>query len=75
MLSRWHLTADWLAPRESECSRTRSKVSPDWPPSYIKATRPVLEIKWTDTLRTAQVHNTFVRFAGIFPLPCITHTN
>jgi hypothetical protein len=38
------LTADWLAPRESDCSRMHSKVSSDWLPSYIKATRPVLEI-------------------------------
>ena len=38
------LTADWLAPRESDCSRMRSKVSSDWLQSYIKATRPVLEI-------------------------------
>jgi len=38
------LTADWLAPRESECSRMRSKVSSDWLPSYIKTTWPVLEI-------------------------------
>jgi hypothetical protein len=37
-------TADWLAPRESECSRIYSKVFSDWLPSYIKATRPVLEI-------------------------------
>jgi len=43
-LSQWRLTADWLAPRESDCSRMRSKVSSDWLPSYIKATRPVLEI-------------------------------
>jgi len=38
------LTADWLDPWESDCSRMRSKVSSDWLPSYIKATRPVLEI-------------------------------
>ena len=38
------LTADWLAPRESDCSRTRSKVSSDWLPSYFKATRTVLEL-------------------------------
>jgi hypothetical protein len=38
------LTADWLDPRESDCSRVRSKVSSDWLPSYTKATRPVLEI-------------------------------
>ena len=38
------LTADWLALRESDCSRMHSKVSSDWVPSYIKATQPVLEI-------------------------------
>ena len=38
------LTADWLAPRESDCSWMHSKVSSDWLPSYIKATPPVLEI-------------------------------
>jgi len=43
-LSQRRLTADWLAPRESDCSRIYSKVSSDWLPSYIKATRPVLEI-------------------------------
>jgi hypothetical protein len=46
--SQRRLTADWLAPRESDCSRIRSKVSSDWLPSYIKATRPVLEIFKTD---------------------------
>jgi hypothetical protein len=43
-LSQRRLTADWLAPRESDCSRLHSKVSSDWLPSYMKATRPVLEI-------------------------------
>ena len=43
-LSQRRLTADWQAPRESDCSRIHSKVSFDWLPSYIKATRPVLEI-------------------------------
>jgi hypothetical protein len=43
-LSQRHLTANWLAPRESGCSRMCSKVSSDWLPSYIEATRPVLEI-------------------------------
>jgi hypothetical protein len=38
------LTAEWLAPRESDCSRMHSKVFSDWLPSYTKATRPVLEI-------------------------------
>jgi len=37
-------TNDWLAPRESECSQMRRKVSSDWLPSYIKATRLVLAI-------------------------------
>jgi len=43
-LSQRRLTACWLAPLESDCSRMRSKVSSDWLPSYIKATRPVLQI-------------------------------
>jgi len=37
-LSQRSLTADWLAPR------MHSKVSSDWLPTYIKATRPVLHI-------------------------------
>ena len=43
-LTQRRLTADCLAPRESDCLRMRSKVSSDWLPSYIQATRPVLEI-------------------------------
>ena len=43
-LSQWRLTADWLAPQESDCLRMKSKVSSDWLPSYIKATWAVLEI-------------------------------
>jgi hypothetical protein len=43
-LSQRRLTADWLVPRESDCSRMRSKVSSYWLPSYIKATRLVFEI-------------------------------
>jgi len=43
-LSQRRLTAEWLAPRESDCSRMYSNVSSDWLPSYIKATRPVIEI-------------------------------
>ena len=38
------LTTDWLALRESDCSRMDNKVSSDWMPSYVKATRPVLEM-------------------------------
>ena len=44
LLSQRRLTADWLAPRENDCLRMNSKVSSNWLPSYIKATRPVLEI-------------------------------
>ena len=43
-LSQQRLTADWLALRENDCSQMHSKVSSDWLPSYIKATRPVLKI-------------------------------
>jgi hypothetical protein len=43
-LSQRRLTADLLAPRESDCSRMHSKVFSDGLPNYIKATRPVLEI-------------------------------
>jgi hypothetical protein len=43
-LSQRSLTADLLVPRESDCSCMHSKVSSDWMPSYIKATRTVLEI-------------------------------
>ena len=43
-LSERRLIADWLAPRESDCSRIHSKVSSDWLPGYINATWPVLEI-------------------------------
>jgi len=38
------LTNDKIDPWESDCSRMRRKVSSDWLPSYIKVTRPVLEI-------------------------------
>jgi hypothetical protein len=43
-LSQRHLTTDWLAPRQSDCSRVHNKLSSDWQPRYIKAKRPVLEI-------------------------------
>jgi len=43
-LSQRRLTADWLDPRENNCSRMHSKIFYDWLPSYIKDTRPVLEI-------------------------------
>jgi len=43
-LSQLRLTADWLAPLESDCSWKHSKVSSDRLPSYIKAILPVLEV-------------------------------
>ena len=43
-LSHLRLTAQLLVPRESDCSWTRSKVSSDWLPSYIKVMQPVLKI-------------------------------
>ena len=56
-LSQWRLTANRLAPQQSECSRMHSKVSSNRLPSYIKATPPVFEIFKT---------------AGYFPdSPCI----
>ena len=44
--SQRRLTADWLAPRESDYLGMSSKVSSNWLPTYvyIKATRPVLKI-------------------------------
>jgi hypothetical protein len=43
-LSQQRPTADLLAPRESDCWQTCSKISSDWLPSYIMAMQPVLEI-------------------------------
>jgi len=43
-LSQRRLTADLLVSQESDCSWMRSKFSSDWLPSYITATRPILEI-------------------------------
>ena len=58
-LTQRRLTADLLAPQESDCSRIHSQVSSDWLPSYIKTTRPVLEI---------------FRMAGYFPYsPRVVH--
>jgi hypothetical protein len=55
-LSQRRLTADWLVPRESDCSRIHSKVASDWLLSYIKVTLPVLEIfKWLDIFLTCLV--------------------
>ena len=43
-LNRRRLTADWLALRESDCSRMDSKVYSDWLPGYTKTIRPACEI-------------------------------
>jgi hypothetical protein len=43
-LSQRRLTADGLAPQESDCPQMHNKVFSDWLLSYIKAMRPVLKI-------------------------------
>jgi hypothetical protein len=43
-LSQRRLTAEWLAPRESDYSRMHSKVSSDGLSSYIKAVPTVLDV-------------------------------
>ena len=43
-LNQRRLTANWLPPWESDCSRLHNKVSSDWMQSYVKATWPVLKI-------------------------------
>ena len=52
--SQRRLTADWLAPRKSDCSRMRSKVTSDWLPS---TSRPrdgfSRNSKWLNTFQTA----------------------
>jgi hypothetical protein len=42
--SQERLAANWLAPRQSDCWRMCSKASSDWLSSYIKVTRPILDI-------------------------------
>ena len=69
-LSQRRLTADRLAPRDSDCSRMRSKVSSDQLPSYIKATRPVLEIfkmagYFPDSPRTLNAEKSFATYRSI----------
>ena len=43
-LSQRHLTADWLAPWESDCSWMHIKVCSSWLSGYIKAIWPILKI-------------------------------
>ena len=74
-LSQLPLTTDWLAPRESDCSRMHSKVSSDWLPSYIKATRTVLEIFKTagyfpDSPQVALQFRYINSAAAKFIIPC-----
>jgi hypothetical protein len=87
-LSQRRLTADWLAPQESDCSRMHSKVSSDWLPSYFRVTWLVLEIFrmagyfphnpcTVTTLAGYFPHNpcTFTTLAGYFPHnPCTVTT-
>ena len=70
-LSQRRPTADRLASRDSDYSRMRSKVSSDWLPSYIKATRPVLEIfkmdeYFPDSLRICYRINILLFVTGMF---------
>jgi hypothetical protein len=67
-----HLTDDWLAPRESDCSRMHSKVSSDWLPSYIKATWPVLEILKMDGYFPDNLNNTHLSVLVLCSLSVIT---
>ena len=55
-LSQRRLSANWLAPWESDCSYTHSKVSSDWLPSYIKAMWSVLKILKLDGYFPARPH-------------------
>ena len=69
-LSQQRLTADRLAPRQSDCSRMHSKVSSDWLPSYTKATPPVLEIfkmagYFPETPRILYMYNTYILYIYI----------
>ena len=74
-LSQRLLTADWLAPRESDCSLMHIKVSSDWLPSYIKATLPVLEI-FKMAGYTPDSSRTFGWIsAQSFPFLCPYHVN
>jgi len=44
--SQRRLTADWLAPRERDCSRIHSKVSSDWLPTYITTGSRDIQNDW-----------------------------
>jgi len=62
-LSQRRFTADWLAPRESDCSEMRNKVSSDWVRSYTKATWPVLEILKNGQVPSGQPSYAYIRVA------------
>ena len=57
-LNKRRLTADWLAPRESDCSRTHSKVSSDCQVTLRPRGRFSGNSKWLDTLLTVLVRTT-----------------
>ena len=67
-LSQWRLTADWLAPRESDCLQMDSKVSSDWLPSYIKTTPPVIEIFKMDGYFPDNPHTLLARFLPAYSI-------
>jgi len=58
-LSQQRLTAEWLAPRDSDCSRMRSKVSSEWLPITSRPRDQFSRYsKWMDTFRTALIYAT-----------------
>jgi hypothetical protein len=58
-LSQQRLTAEWLAPRDSDCSWMRSKVSSEWLPITSRPRDQFSRYsKWMDKFRTALVYAT-----------------
>jgi hypothetical protein len=66
-LSQRCLTADWLDPRESDCSRMHSKVSSDWLPSYIKA-------MWHTYINTNKIHTCIHTYVHTYIQNTYMHT-
>jgi len=71
-LSQQCLTANWLAPQESDCLWMCGKVSSDRLPSYIKAIRPVLELFKTDRYFPDCLNNTHLTILVLCSLSVIT---
>ena len=72
VLSQRWLTADWLAPRESDCSRMHRQVSSEWLPSFIKAKRPILEVFKTARCSPDRPH---IFYSEIFMVIKTVHSN